>query len=328
MTRNRTLLAALLPAAFAGGLVGVTATTTFADDPDTARAEADAARRAARAEKQAAKQAKQQVKMARKMALRQLEEARKQIRHAPLPDDLRDKLDEKLDRVAEAIDRHMDRAAQGDMAQLEAEMEAMGAEIEKEMESFGTEMEAMGQHWEEWAKQFEDQQGRTVMVFPDSKDLDFDFDFDPPEPPVPPIPPNVAPTAPTAPFPIPPAPRRGLDVDMSDLDISIDTGDLSLAPDQVDALHAIFEEEQRVVEPAREAIEQTSDALRDALEDPNVRESDVVRMVDDISQEEAKIRKAQILAWVKSRKILDEDQRDVVEKSKIKVRAGRRNRDR
>jgi len=300
-SRTRTLFALLAPALIAGGIVAASATSTRADEDDDARAaerEARAAEREARkaeqeARKEAAREAKKHMKEARQEVKEQLAEARRQLENAPLPDGMREK-----------IDQRMGKAGSGDMSSFEAEMEAMGAEIEAEMEGMAEEFEDFGKGWEDWAKKF------------DGQDFDFDFDFDPhaavPMPPVPPVPP-VPPAAPSAGIP-------GVDLDLGDLDIVIDLPDLGLDADQVEQLQSIFESEQDVLEPAREELQELSDDLREALEDPGASEAEIGRMVDAISDREAKIRKAQVLAWVKSRKILDASQRDRVEDAKIRSR--------
>lgn len=324
MSRIRTTLFALLiPAALAGGLVA----TTFADDDDDARQDEREARGAAReaeaearqAEREARdaakgtrKAAKKQVQEARRRAVEQLDTAREQIRLAPLPARLRDRLLARLDQIANSVGQHLDRAGDGS-GDFEADMERMGEEIEAEMEEMAKEFEKMG---EDFAKNFD---GKDWSFDPGDVDMD---NFVPPVPPVPP----VAPVAPRAPLP-PRAAASGIDVDvdMSDLDLVIDVDNLALGADQIEALHLIFEDEQRVVEPAREALDDAAEVLREALDNPDIDEREVGKMVDEISEQEARIRKAQILAWVKTRSVLDDRQRDRVEKAKVKrkVRARR-----
>jgi hypothetical protein len=325
MTRTRTLFAILAPALVAGGIVAVSATSTRADESDDAREARREAREAAReareAQKAAAKEAKAAMKEAKKQAREGIANALEQIEQAPIPEKLREKIAERLQRAAERIDERLDRAGSGDfhdMDAFEAEMEAMGEEIEAEMEAMGEEFENFGAGWDEWAKQFEKQwDGKAVVIDPDGNGFDFDFDPGvmvlpvPPSAPVPPVPPS------------PPSPPS-VDIDLSDLDLTIDIDDLSLGADQIEQLHLIFEAEEDVLEPSREKLADLSDDLRDALEDPDASEAEIGRMVDAISAEEATIRKAQILAWVKSRKVLDPDQRDRVQKAKVKVKRGPR----
>jgi Spy/CpxP family protein refolding chaperone len=134
----------------------------------------------------------------------------------------------------------------------------------------------------------------------------------PPTPPTPPDPPTP---------PTPPDPMTDMDLDLGDLDIDIDVDldDLGLASDQLDQLREIFDDSRGVIDPAREALDEASNELRDALEDADTDESDIGRLVDAVSAQEAKIRKAEILAWVKSRHLLDDKQRTRVEKARVKV---------
>lgn len=328
MTRTRTLFAFLAPALVAGGIVAFSATSTRADrdDDDEAEREADqhereaerhareAERHAREAHKQAAKEARKQVKAARQQVKEQLAEARQQLKDAPIPDKLKKKILDRLQQAAENIDRRMGASGSGDdmdMEDFEAEMEAMGEELEAEMEALGEEFESFGEGWEEWAKQFDDHGGGAIVIDPDSFDFDSHGGM------------MVIPTPPTPPSrPTPPTPPS-VDIDLSDLDIVIDVQDLSLGADQVEQLHIIFQDEQDVLEPAREKLADLSEGLRTALEDPDASEQEIGKMVDAISAEEAKIRKAQILAWVKSRKLLDGDQRDKVQGAKIKVKKAR-----
>lgn len=319
MTRTRTLFAILAPALVAGGIVAVSATSTRADDDqdeqeareaerEAREAEREAARHqkeAHKAQQQAMKEARKEMKRARQHAREQLEEARRQIEAAPLSDKMKQKILKRLDEAAEKIEAGMDKADSGDWDGFEAEMEAMG----EAMEAMGEEFEHFGDGWDDWAKQF-DGNGGAIVIDPDN----FDFDSHgmvvipkPPRPPTPPTPPTP---------PDPPA----IDMDLSDLDIVIDVQDLSLGADQVEQLHIIFQSEQDVLEPARERLEDLSEQLRDALESSDADEHEIERMVDAINAEEGKIRKAQILAWVKSRKLLDDDQQDKVEKAKVKVK--------
>jgi Spy/CpxP family protein refolding chaperone len=314
MTRTRTLLAILAPAAFAGVIVAASASSTRADaDDDRADATADrAARRAARdADKAAARAAKTHLKQARKLARQQLDQARRELETAGIPDALRDRILARLELASDAIDRRMSRAGSGNLDVMVVELEAMGREIEQEMAAMGRElekeMEAMGAQWEAWAKQFEGAWHR----------FDGTGVPQPPRTVIPPMPPMP---------PMPPSGPIDIDIDMSDLDLSIDLGDLSLSTSQTDALHDVFADERQVVEPAREALDVLSDDLRRLLDDPDADERAVARMVDAISAEEGKIRKAQVLAWVKSRRILDADQRDRVEAAHDKAKRDHRSR--
>ncbi len=296
MSRTRTLITVLIPAALVGSLVAAPASR--ADDDDDVRA--------------AQAEAKAQLKAARKQAKQQLKSAREQIANAPMPENLRDRLLEKLDKIAEKVDERLQDALSQDFSDLEGledQMEAMGEALEAEMEQMGEEWEQFGEDFE---RQFKDSwgAGHPVIVIPEPPEPP---DFDPHDLPVPP----VAPTPPTAPRGSSSA-SSGIDIDLGDLDLSIDVTDLDLAADQIDALGTIFEDQQDLVDPATEKLEDVAEELRTALADPDSTEAEVGKLVDELSAQEAVIRKAQIVAWVKSRNLLDDDQRAKVQRAKVK----------
>ncbi len=353
MSRSRKLMSFLIPAAIATAAIATTATITRADDDDAAaeaRAEAEQARRDAeqaqrdaeqahrdaerkareaerlarqagkQAAKGAAKAAKGQIKAARAQAREQLERAREQIAKAPMPEKMRQKVLARLDRAAKLLDEHLANASAGDLDDLEREMEAMGEELEREMEAMAEELEELGDDWEAWAPVIVNKVGSWTGS----------WDGDVPEPPDAPEPPDfdddvvfvVPPVAPVAPV----APVPGLDLDLDDVDITIDIdlGALRLSSDQLGQLDVIFDAEQDVVEPARAQIEDLSEELHDALAADQVDEARLARLVDEISEREAAIRKAQILAWAKSKRLLDAGQRDRIEKATVKSKRVRR----
>jgi hypothetical protein len=354
MSRSRKLMSFLIPAAIATAAIATTATITRADDDDAAaeaRAEAEQARRDAeqaqrdaeqahrdaerkareaerlarqagkQAAKGAAKAAKGQIKAARAQAREQLERAREQIAKAPMPEKMRQKILARLDRAAKVLDEHLANATAGDMDDLEREMEAMGEELEREMEAMAEELAALGEDWEDWAPVIVNKVGSWTGSW--------DGDVpEPPEPPDAPEPPDfgddvdvfVVPPVP----PVPPVPGLDLDLDDIDITIDIDLGALKLSSDQLGQLDIIFDAEQDVVEPAREQIEDLSEELHDALAADQVDEAKLARLVDEISEREAAIRKAQILAWAKSKRLLDAGQRDRIEKATVKSKRVRR----
>jgi len=99
-----------------------------------------------------------------------------------------------------------------------------------------------------------------------------------------------------------------------------DLGNLSLSRDQREQLRQLKVSTDRQVESARNAINQLSDDLSTALENPSVTDQEVERFVNEISKQEAQLRKARILAWVKARRALDDDQRARVVKAAAKAK--------
>ena len=57
----------------------------------------------------------------------------------------------------------------------------------------------------------------------------------------------------------------------------------------------------------------TDAELRAALGNPATSDADITRLVDQISAQEAVIRKARILAWAQARRVLDDGQRKKIE---------------
>jgi hypothetical protein len=88
---------------------------------------------------------------------------------------------------------------------------------------------------------------------------------------------------------------------------------LTLDQNQKDQLAKLRADTDRQVAEAKRELEDMSDQLHDALGDLSTSEADITRQIDLISQKEATIRKARILAWVKARSLLDKDQRKKVE---------------
>jgi ABC-type transporter Mla subunit MlaD len=120
-----------------------------------------------------------------------------------------------------------------------------------------------------------------------------------PVPPVPPVPPMPG---------MPGMPGA----DLSDLDVSVDLGDLQLTQPQRDQLQQILSQEQQASDQAEQTINGLSDGLRTMLQDPNASETDVQRMVDQINSAEGSYRKARIVAWMRARKVLDQQQQDAL----------------
>lgn len=63
-----------------------------------------------------------------------------------------------------------------------------------------------------------------------------------------------------------------------------------------------------------------SDALKKQLDNPATNDADIARSIDVVTQQEAAIRKARILAWHDARRVLDDAQRRKVEDAAAKVR--------
>jgi hypothetical protein len=299
-------------------------------DAERAQRDAERAQRnAERAHQNGARISGDAQRFARDQARGAIAQARDQIKTAiqsiandkSIPGPLRASLLTRLRKTQQIMDQRLGRiGSSGDWSTFEAEMESMGQEIEStfeglddEMEKFGKDMEAWG---EKFGQKFEKEFGETFEKELEEKLRNGIFvgPHGVPAPPAPPAPPG--PYAPPAP-PAPPAlPSSRHAIDMSDLDTSIDLGDLSLTPAQRQALERIVADEAKVVGSAEGSLETLTDRLRSKLADPNSDEGDIARTVDAITAEEGKIRKARILAWAKARKVLDDRQRGKVQRAR------------
>lgn len=159
----------------------------------------------------------------------------------------------------------------------------------------------------------------------DLDDLDIDVDVDlalddqtgawtvppvPPAPPAPPAPPVVGRHGVQAPMADDADPLDALD----DLEVDIDLDDVKVSPDQGKKLREILKVERDARVAAASRIEDLSRDLKTALADVNVDESRIKDLVGQITDEEARIRTARLVAMVKTRKILNQQQRGKVER--------------
>jgi Heavy-metal resistance len=263
-----------------------------------------------------------------------LRAARQAVSSLPAP--VRDKVLARFDRVNAIVDRRLSRIDFNNLDTLDDQLEGLDDEIEAAMEGLSDEIEALTEHFglSQKLKQLGDLrlhlhtggsngsggttcQGSSSRVTCDT-DAGDDDDWNistmpiPPTPPAPPVPP--APPAPPSP-PDPPSYSDGDDdiVDVDDGDL--EDLDLQLRPDQRSSLRAARQEADARVRPAREALDKLSSQLTATLRNVNVSPAQVSSLVDQISAQEATIRKARIVAWVKSRAVLDARQRTVLEDS-------------
>lgn len=223
----------------------------------------------------------------------QLENAKKSIESSPLPADVKAKLRAKLDRTRAIIGKRLANTKNLSPEQLGEEMGKLGEEIGKEMEGFGDEMERFG---EQMDKQFGN---LNVHVHSHHKkgsahDDDDDDDDD------------------TAGVPM--APDVDIDADDDGMKEAIkDLGDLALKPAQRDAITKLRKDSDKTVGDAKKQLDQLASKLHDALGNAAITDADVAKYVDQISAQEAAIRKARLLAWVNARRVLDDAQRKKVE---------------
>jgi hypothetical protein len=102
--------------------------------------------------------------------------------------------------------------------------------------------------------------------------------------------------------------------DDEDLDDAVrDLGDLKLDVDERARISQLRADTDRKVADAKHKLDAASDRLKKLLENPKSSEAEVESAIDAVTQQETAIRKARVLAWVKARNILSDEQRKKVE---------------
>ncbi|HUJ58737.1 MAG TPA: hypothetical protein VLX92_09600, partial [Kofleriaceae bacterium] len=181
------------------------------------------------------------------------------------------------------------------------DLDKLGEELGKMGEDIGKEMEGLGGDVDQWSKGF----AKLGSSWPgwggrghDGDDNDRDDDGE----------------APTATVTSGTTESSDSDSDDGDdEDIARGIGDLGLQPPQREAIQRLRADTDRQIAAAKAALKASSHALRDLLAHPGASDADIARAIDTVSQQEATIRKARILAWVNARRLLDDAQRARVE---------------
>jgi DNA anti-recombination protein RmuC len=234
-----------------------------------------------------------------------IRDAQEAIRSSGLPDDVRDKLQKRLDKVKDTVKTRLSHLDASNIDQLGEELSKMGDDIGKQMEEFGKEMEKYGK---KAGKNFGKGgwKGHGGHFQWDSKDKDKDKDKDDDED-------NDDADVPSVP-----------DVDdADDLDDAVKSlGDLSLKAPQREQIQKLRADSERQVAAAKRQLDQASDTLTRQLENSATSDADIARSIDAVTQQEAAIRKARILAWHSARRVLDDAQRRKVEDAASKARKG------
>lgn len=238
---------------------------------------------------------KVQIDGVKDLALRQVDLARDTIRsNTKIPKDVRDKLLSRLDKVRATLERRLGNLNVSDLDQLGHEMDKMGEEISQAMDGLDADMSKLGdQLGKDLAKQFGKQFGKNFGNFNIHVDNDDDDEDD------------VDADIPTS-----------LDVEADDEDLKeaiSDLKDLALKPTQKEAISKLRADSDRAVASAKKQMDDLSAKLHTALGNSASTDADIGRYVDQISAQEATIRKARILAWVQARRVLDVAQRKRIE---------------
>lgn len=101
----------------------------------------------------------------------------------------------------------------------------------------------------------------------------------------------------------PPDPPDFDDFDL-DLDLDFDVDDVQLDAGKIVALQKIAADEDKATRPAQREVERLGKQLRKVVSGPNPNQAEIDRLVDSITAEEAKIRKARLGALTQTRKVL------------------------
>ncbi|MBK9033799.1 MAG: hypothetical protein IPL61_21455 [Myxococcales bacterium] len=94
-----------------------------------------------------------------------------------------------------------------------------------------------------------------------------------------------------------------LDLDL-DLDLDFDPDDVQLDPAKVTALEKIAADEDKITEPAQKKVVELGRQLKKVVAGANPNQAEIDRLVDAITAEEAKIRKARLGALTQTRKVI------------------------
>ena len=227
-----------------------------------------------------------------------IKEAQEAIRNSTLPPEVREKLQKRLDKVREKVEERLSHLDASDLDQLGEELGKMGDDIGKQMDDFGKEMDKYGDKMSKdalknfnknWAKK-----GHWNFTGNNNHDSDNDNDSD-----------NDSDDD-VASVP---------DIDdQDDMDEAVQKlGDLSLKDPQRAQIQRLRADSDRQVAQAKAQLDRASAELERQLDNINTSDAEISRAIDAVTQQEATIRKARILAWHGARRVLDDNQRHKVE---------------
>ena len=220
-----------------------------------------------------------------KLVDEQINNAMKGIDNPGVPPEIQKKMHEKLDKLRAKLKTRLAHIDASNLDQLGDELGDIGDEIGSEMDGFGQDMDAWGEKFgSDMAQKF-----AKNWKFSSHDDGDHDI----PEPP---------------------------DVDDDgDIDDAVrDLGDLHLSVDQRAKISQIRADSDKQVAHAQHELDTASTKLKALLADPKSNEGQVSAAIDAVTTQENAIRKARLLAWVKARNALQDDQRAKVEKAAAK----------
>lgn len=99
-------------------------------------------------------------------------------------------------------------------------------------------------------------------------------------------------------------PPSGFGPDPRDLDLDLDLDDVQLDAGKIAALEKISADERKVTEPAQRKVEELGRQLQRVVGGANPNQAEIDRLVDAITAEEARIRKARLGALTQARKVV------------------------
>lgn len=218
----------------------------------------------------------------------QLGAARVAITSNPrIPADVRAKILARIDKVGAAVDKRLANIKLTDLDKLDEEMEKMGEELEEALEGLDEDLDKLGDHI---GKDIKVDLGKLHFGHDDDDDIDI------------PSPPDD-------------------DADDDDMREAIsDLKDLALTSQQRDQITKLRADSDKQVAAAKKQIAELSGKLHTALGQPGVTDADITRLVDQISGQEATMRKARIVAWAQARRMLDAAQRKKIEDAAAKAK--------
>jgi hypothetical protein len=210
-----------------------------------------------------------------------IDRALRSLERPGIPERVRDKLRTRLEALRGKLHRQLSHLDARDIEQLGAEMGRIGEEMGGEMEHLGEDMDQWGRQWQTPRHRGHHAGSAAHHDTDDEDDL------------------------------------GGSQADAED-DEDVDDaarglGNLSLQREQREEIAHLREVSERRVAEAKQALEVAERELHDLLDNPASNDADIGRAVDAVSQQEAAIRKARILAWHAARRVLDEDQRRRIE---------------
>ena len=244
----------------------------------------------------------------------QLDGVREMIRNNPnIPPQLRDKIIARIDKVRATVDKRLSKLKGKSLEEVGTELEQMGDEIDQAMDGLEEELEQLGEQLgkdigKNIGKNFKNKNFKFKFEnknkHGDDKDNEDDEDDEDDN--------DVSDSIPMTP--------DMENVDDGDMRDAInDLKGMAIKPQQKEQIAKIRAEADKTVSVARGRLEELSKKLEGALADPRTSTGDIERYVDQISAQEAAIRKARIVSWVKARAVLDDGQR-----KRIEAAAGKR----